>query len=67
MFKALQQFILHWLKRQFHGNPLVTQPGEYLPKVGQAYHVWLIAVASLISLAVIGSAGFVIGVLHGWF
>lgn len=58
---------MRWLKRQFHGNPLVTQPGEYLPKVGHAYAVWLIAVASLLVLAVLGSAFFVIGVLHGWF
>jgi len=67
MLKPLQQFILHWLKRQFHGNPLVTQPGEYLPKVGQAFYVWLIAVVSLIGLALVGSVGFVIGALHGWF
>ena len=67
MFQALQQWILRWLKRQFHGNPLVAQPGEYLPKVGHAYSVWLTAVASLIGLAFLGFVLLVIGVLHGWF
>lgn len=67
MFEMIKQFVIRWLKRQFQGNPLVTQPGEYLPKVGQAYSVWLIAVVSLIGLAFLGSIGFVIGSLHGWF
>lgn len=66
MFKALLDIIVRWFKQQFNGNPLVTEPRVYLPKVKQAYKVWLLAIACCLVLPIIATALFVVSVLNGW-
>ena len=67
MWTAVHKFIIRWLKSQFHHNPLVEQPAEYLSKTATAFQVWLIVVVVLIVLGFIGSIVFVIGSLKNWF
>ena len=67
MIRYLKQFILRWLKRQFKGNPIVDQPGEYLPKVGQALSFGLLAGPTLVGVALLLFTGMVIGSLYGWY
>ncbi len=67
MFKALLDILVRWFQRQFNGNPIVTEPGVYLPKVKQAYKVWFIAIICCLVLPIIASTLFVVGVLNGWF
>ena len=67
MFKALLDMLVRWFKRQFNGNPIVTEPGVYLPKVKQAYKVWFMAIACCLILPILASTLFVVGVINGWF
>ena len=67
MWRLIQHYITNWVRAQFNGNPLIEQPGEYLPKVGAAVQVGVVAVFALIAFALIIFVVFVIGVMKGWF
>ncbi|MDP3970434.1 MAG: hypothetical protein Q8P90_01920 [bacterium] len=67
MIDFFKKYLINWIKRQFNGNPLVENTGEYVSEVASAFRVGAIAVFSVISFAMIGSFVFVIGVIKGWF
>ena len=67
MWALIQKMILRWLKRQFHGNPLVEDTGPYLHKVGHALSVGAIGALVCVGLMVLFSIIFIIGTLYGWF
>lgn len=67
MWQMIKQFIINWVKAQFHGNPLVDNTSEYVGKFANAVQVGMIGSVSVILLGFIGSFVFVVGVIRGWF
>jgi hypothetical protein len=67
MLNYIQRFFQRWVKRQFHGNPLVEDTGPYLHKVGQAFHFWIRAVFVLMAGMILFCIIFIVGTLYGWF
>ncbi|MBI2416267.1 MAG: hypothetical protein HYV33_06460 [Candidatus Kerfeldbacteria bacterium] len=62
----MKQSFLRWLKKPFHGNPLVEQPDNYAQQLKGVYQFWLRLVLVLLGGTVLLYIILIVAVINGW-